>query len=284
MSVQTIIYNSDTNKWTVRLDAQTSSITSLPITIDYNGTKGTPIIFAEEGVIYSGNNNMLIVPVGVSEFDVVVGIYSNVYNVYLEDYTITLTIDGVVDEHTFYVQDSNLVNGIPGPVGPQGPAGPAGPKGDTGSSGAPGPEGPAGPEGPQGPQGPEGPEGPRGKDGQFNVPSDLTAEEELTIAATSGPGSAPIRIERQGVDGIAIAFDYSQHLDRIVTALDKLAEADRILAQKVGSIKNFQNIMMLLATGPGIRSIGPADWPGGKTSYNVTTNGQTSSYTIESQN
>ncbi len=91
-TVQDIVYNSTTNQWEVTLSGPTSTVESFSVSLSYDGTLGSPYIIPTEGVFYSANNNTLIVPAGISSFAVVIGVFSTVYNIFLDDYTISLTV------------------------------------------------------------------------------------------------------------------------------------------------------------------------------------------------
>lgn len=161
-SVQSISYNSVTNQWEVNLDGPTSTVQTFPVSLTYDGTLGSTYIIPTDGVVYSANNNSLIVPAGIDQFAVVIGVFSTIYNIFLDDYTLVLTIGGVTESQFFDVQDPQ---GTPGPVGPVGPEGPKGDRGLTGSQGPQGPQGDSGNTGPAGPAGAIGPIGPLGPKG-----------------------------------------------------------------------------------------------------------------------
>jgi hypothetical protein len=283
-SVQSIVYNNITNQWEVTLDGPTSTIESFPITLSYDGTLGSPYLIPTEGVFYSANNNTLIVPSGITEFAVVIGVFSTVYNNFLSDYTIELTVGGITESEFFDVQDPQ---GTPGPQGPPGPAGPIGgigpagsqgeqgeqgekgDKGDQGEKGDKGDQGDAGPIGPQGipggpgprgfngPPGPQGSPGPRGEDGVLICEGEEELP-ELDLPAPSGGAAAPLTKEEL----MGVAFDYSAILNKAVASLETIAETHKFIAQNVASIRQSQLVIRMLACGPGIRNRGPYDWAG----------------------
>lgn len=322
-NVQSISYDSETNRWNIVLNSATTGIESFPISLTYSGTKGYTTILTSDGVIYSALNNTLIVPSGITEFSIVIAVVSTVYNLYLEDYTIDLTVGAITFSQFFNVEELVLPSGPPGPQGPEGPIGPVGPigpqgpQGPIGPVGAPGPEGgvgqqgaigPVGLQGPQGlrgekgdtgdkgdkgdtgpqgprgdkgeqgdpgprglvgPQGSKGDKGDKGDRGEFSCPQ-LDPEDSLTLQGSS-PGAAPRDIEELH----GLAFNYSAHLSSICVSLEKIAEAQRIMAQKQTSMRDLLSIITALGCGPGFRTRGPYDWAGFAALYNsYVTQGQ----------
>ena len=106
-----------------------------------------------------------------------------------------------------------------------------------------------------------------------------TAETITTIPSSGGT-----------VTGKGIAFDYSDHLDRIVTALEQLSLSMAFIADKVDNISDKlsnisnnsdtiaikqttmadkQTIVADLADGDGIHMKGPLDWVGLVSSYKL---------------
>jgi len=161
--VQSIVYDNTVNQWKVTLDSPTITVQSFPVTVSYDGTLGSTYIVPTDGVLYSANNNTLIVPAGIREFAVIIGVFSTVYNIFLDDYTIELTIGTVTTSKFFDVQDPQ---GTPGPKGDPGALGPKGDKGDIGLTGPIGPIGPKGDRGDQGLPGAKGDQGDRGEKGE----------------------------------------------------------------------------------------------------------------------
>jgi len=274
-TVQSISYNNITNQWEVTLDSPTSTVESFPIAVSYDGTLGSPYIIPTEGVLYSANNNTLIVPTGITEFAIVIGVFSAVYNIFLDDYTIELTVGSVTESEFFDVQDPQGTPGEPGPPGPTGSDGRNGADGRDGVDGAPGRDGVDGVNGTDGapgrdgvdgapgsrgfagPPGPQGPAGPKGEDGILIC----QGEEELPklkLTIPRPPGAAPLTKEEL----MGVAFDYSAILGRAVTALETMAETHKFIAQNVASIRQSQLVIRMLACGPGIRNRGPYDWAG----------------------
>lgn len=375
--VQSIVYDSLTNKWTVTLDGPTAGIESFPVSISYTGSKGYPTIVTSDGVIYSANNNTLIVPAGITEFSIVIAVVSTIYNLYLEDYTLELTVGTITFSQFFNVEELVLP---PGPIGPVGPVGPQGPVGETGPIGPQGPEGEPGPVGPQGIPGLDGsdgdigPPGPRGEQGPQGVPG-LTGPQGLQgprgFQGDTGPQGFPGPRGEQGLQGLqgdtgpegpqglrgvkgdkgdkgdtgpigpigpqgiqgekgdpgsrglqgpkgdkgdkgsqgdkgsfscpatdpekplvltgspvgaatrdieelhGLAYDYSAHLNSVCVSLEKIAEAQRIMAQKQTSMRDLLSIITALGCGPGFRTRGPYDWAGFAALYNsYVTQGQ----------
>jgi hypothetical protein len=97
--------------------------------------------------------------------------------------------------------------------------------------------------------------------------------------SSNPPGQAPSSTS----SGVGIAFDYSDHLDRIVLALEQSAIASTetanqlndintkldilvnnstTIAQKQTLIANYQETIKNLAQGDGVHVIGPWEWLG----------------------
>ena len=97
--------------------------------------------------------------------------------------------------------------------------------------------------------------------------------------SSNPPGQAPLT----NVGGAGVAFDYSDHLDRIVLALEQMAIASTetanqlndintkldilvnnstTIAQKQTLIANYQETIKNLAQGDGVHVIGPWEWLG----------------------
>jgi hypothetical protein len=96
--------------------------------------------------------------------------------------------------------------------------------------------------------------------------------------SSNPPGQAPLTSQ-----GVGVAFDYSDHLDRIVLALEQMAIASTetanqlndintkldilvnnstTIAQKQTLIANYQETIKNLAQGDGVHVIGPWEWLG----------------------
>ena len=97
--------------------------------------------------------------------------------------------------------------------------------------------------------------------------------------SSNAPGQAPLT----NVPYAGVAFDYSDHLDRIVLALEQMAIASTetanqlndintkldilvnnstTIAQKQTLIENYQETIKNLAQGDGVHVIGPWEWLG----------------------
>jgi hypothetical protein len=73
-----------------------------------------------------------------------------------------------------------------------------------------------------------------------------------------------------------IEFDYSSHLDRVVTALEQLSLsiafiADKIdnISDKISNVSSNSDIVTSLAGGEGIHMKGPLDWLGLVSTYKL---------------
>ena len=127
----------------------------------------------------------------------------------------------------------------------------------------------------------------------------MANDSSLLPAAGVPPGQAPYytaetvtTIPDAGgtVTGKGIAFDYSDHLDRIVTALEQLSLSMAFIADKVDNISDKlsnisnnsdtiaikqttmadkQTIVSDLAAGDGIHMKGPLDWVGLVSTYKL---------------
>ena len=127
----------------------------------------------------------------------------------------------------------------------------------------------------------------------------MANDSSLLPAAGVPPGQAPYytaetvtTIPDAGgtVTGKGIAFDYSDHLDRIVTALEQLSLSMAFIADKVDNISDKlsnisnnsdtiaidqttmadkQTIVADLAAGDGIHMKGPLDWVGLVSTYKL---------------
>lgn len=99
-----------------------------------------------------------------------------------------------------------------------------------------------------------------------------TAEKTTTVPDTGGE-----------VTTTDIEFDYSSHLDRIVTALEQVSLSMAFIADKIDNISDRitnisnrsdtisekQTIMASLAAGDGIHMKGPLDWVGLVSTYKL---------------
>jgi hypothetical protein len=92
-----------------------------------------------------------------------------------------------------------------------------------------------------------------------------TAEKTTTVPNTGGE-----------VTTTDIEFDYSAHLDRVVTALEQLSLSIAFIADKIdnisdrmSNISNNSDVVTSLANGDGIHMKGPLDWVGLVSTYKL---------------